>query len=1035
MKKSYFAKVILWISLFIICPFLLACQSENIVSDPMELRTSIPLQITHNVQDSLTQKITFVVDNPNDYAALSVYADDVLLIDNLNIPRSGEQTVNAVTRFEHMGNVSLRLEARGSNITINKVELDPIPNLYIPRFKDISALAGLEKASSIKYGGPTIADIDNDGDYDFIVNNHNAENSKLYWNNGDGTVTKHKKNLSRWFMHDVHGTAAGDYDNDGDLDIVVTQGGGNGTDPSKANFYNNNNGTLVLMTGDVGIDRGGRGRGAKWSDMDIDGDLDLILFNETSLAGDKPQHFFYENKGDGTFNYRSVAELEDELPSRMLLTDFNDDNIDDVVLYGHGPLTLWQGNGDFSFQNVTHRLPKNLANLEDVLAATDIDIDNDGDFDLYFAKGNEFGLGGTPSLDHDPITKELSIKPRGLAGTDMFDFTADGAVKFHKYYFLAQGIYRGQDYPMFLGAEKSRHVLASGEGMDISPSAASGWPEDISQNGIYFGHLGDGQWKAALVREGDVFWGFNFSLSGVSDVTPSFTPFNRNITDTLLRNDGDSFTDVSQSWNLPRGGNALGVTTGDFNNDSHQDLFVYRWGYIGNRISDYMLLNTGAGNFETVTIHGANDVGGPGNGDMGQAFDFDLDGNLELLNGSEGGEWYLYSQSEPLQGNHALVRVGYAPLSNVDAISAEVVLKTKNNEYRKRVGSAGAVFSQSLLNIVHFGLGAEEQIESIDVRWRNGEKTAFTNVPANALYDTNQVSPKSLNIDASLTDIRQGTSLPLTAKVTPVNAKQDVQWSSSEESILTVDDKGVIKAVGEAGQKATITLKTADGGVITSRDFSIIKWSPAPVISVEIKSTAAELIQGQTLRLGADFQPPYADEAVFEWMSSNPNIISVDQDGNVKALKAGRATILLAANDSPNLNDHIEITVPPKEPPFIRISNAETIANTTFKVGDTVTLNVEYHAGTGNEVIASDEGGVRFWLRHFKSEWIPEKDITLIDRSAVGTVSGQSSKTFSLQGMTPTKDLPPGHFYYLRASFATSDGSLHEQAIYPIKIR
>lgn len=64
---------------------------------------------------------------------------------------------------------------------------------------------------------------------------------------------------------------------------------------------------------------------------------------------------------------------------------------------------------------------------------------------------------------------------------------------------------------------------------------------------------------------------------------------------------------------------------------------MYRWGRIGQRISDLLLINTVDNKFESMTQHGANDVGGPGNGDMGQAFDFDLDGNIDVLSGSEGG--------------------------------------------------------------------------------------------------------------------------------------------------------------------------------------------------------------------------------------------------------------------------------------------------------------------------------------------------------------------------------------------------------------
>ena len=186
---------------------------------------------------------------------------------------------------------------------------------------------------------------------------------------------------------------------------------------------------------------------------------------------------------------------------------------------------------------------------------------------------------------------------------------------------------------------------------------------------------------------------------------------------------------------MPAGGNSLGVTVGDFNNDSYQDLFVYRWGQIASRISDTMLLNTGKKSFERTTMHGANDVGGPGNGDMGQAFDFDLDGDLDLLNGSEDGEWYLYENilKPNDNNNYVLVRVGYSPKDNIDAISAKVTITTASKTYQQSVGSAGAVFSQSLLNIVHFGLGEEDSIKRIDVKWRNGETVVLKAPTTNQL--------------------------------------------------------------------------------------------------------------------------------------------------------------------------------------------------------------------------------------------------------------------------------------------------------------
>ena len=999
--------------------------TESITVKPTE-----PVIVNYKVTGNLTKRLVLEIDNPGAYAGISIFVDDLLFIDDLNIPKNGTQTITSMVKFRDQGEVELRFQSFDQTITINSYYFEDIPELKLPIYKDISKQAGLDKVSSIKYGGPSIADIDNDGDYDFIVNNHNAESSKLYWNNGDGTVSKHDKNLSRWFKHDLHGTALGDYDNDGDLDLVLTQGGGNGKNPSTANFYLNDNNTLVRYTGDVHIDKGGRGRGARWLDMDLDGDLDLLLFNEASLKKEKPQHFFYENIGDGTFDYKSVAGIEDVEESRLLVTDFNNDHIDDIILYS--PLTLWKGNGDFTFTDVTSLLPENISSMTHVMAMTDIDIDNDGDLDFYLARGKlfEHGKGETPSLDFNPITKELAIKTRGYKGVDKFEFVAEDTLKLHKYYYLSQGAFLGKEYPIFMGKDKNPKTLAAGDELEFTAEIAKGWPNDISENGFYVGNVGNNNWKAALVRDGDIFWQYRFSLSGVADVTPSFIPQNRNHEDIILRNDDTKFSDVSKEWNAPLGGNALGVTTGDFNNDSHQDLFVYRWGRVGERVSDFMLLNTGNNSFETVTMHGANDVGGPGNGDMGQAFDFDSDGRIDLLNGSEGGEWYLYSNQTKELGNYVTVRVGYAPKSNIDPLSAEVIVKTKNNEYTKRVGSAGEVFSQSLMNIMHFGLGAEEHIKEIQIRWRNGETANFKNKVANAIYDTDQPDPESLNVESL--KIRKGTKVPLSISTIPKNANQEVIWSSSDDKKLLIDANGIVSAIGAPKESAIITAISKANGLSTKSFIEIEEWYPKPVASISIQAEKTSLYVGQRSKLITEVVPKYADNSELVWTSAT-DILTLDEEGYVNAMKPGKGIIKVATKDG-KVSSEISLFVKPYIKPYIKIVNKAQFQNKELIVGSDIEVQVEYHAGSEQRVINADEGGVRFWLRHFKSKWIPQKDIILTSKDALKTQSGKASMLLSLEGLTPTKDLPEGHFYQLYVTFTSSDGNRYSDEVLPLEL-
>ncbi len=106
----------------------------------------------------------------------------------------------------------------------------------------------------------------------------------------------------------------------------------------------------------------------------------------------------------------------------------------------------------------------------------------------------------------------------------------------------------------------------------------------------------------------------------------------------------------------------------------------------------------------------------------------------------------------------------------------------------KGLGRLVEAHSQSLLNTIHFGLGDETEIDSISVRWRNGETYIMKDLSAvNTLYDTDNVAPTSITVDPSSTDVREGTSLQLTAEVGSINANMEVVWASSNAAAVSVD--------------------------------------------------------------------------------------------------------------------------------------------------------------------------------------------------------------------------------------------------------
>ncbi|KMT67017.1 hypothetical protein XM47_01810 [Catenovulum maritimum] len=703
----------------------------------------------YSVTGSSIKRLIAEVSIDKPYANLSLLSGNKVIVDNANIPFKGKHKLSFLVDFETLGNKELTFIRRSADIKIHSVRFEDVADVELPKYANISKQANFETEVTYKYGGPSIGDIDADGDYDFVLNNHNHVPTQLVTNNGDGTVT-----VERLFEHslDFHGSAVGDYDNDGDLDIMVAQGGANGTNPTSYILLKNDNQKFTNASPEAGILTPARGRSPRWIDLDLDGDLDIALFNAKTPKYDGPRQLFYKNNGDGTFSQNQIAGIEHAKGERVVITDFNNDNIDDVVVFS--PITLWQGNGDFTFTDVTAQmLPKGLTDKVGYNAATDVDVNNDGLVDLYFAGSRTHYQLSRKSIDFNPETKRLDIRDDGEKGTTLVSFDANGSVKLSDMNLTYRQYNDG--FAIFLGKNKARKIVkAKGfqptqlpkemktapSEIEFSAADAQGWPEERKVNGLYIGHLGNGKWQAEWVRDRNIYWTVTFSLTGLSDVSYDWKANNRNVQDVLLVNQGDKFVNATKKWNLPLGGNNWGVARGDVNNDGWQDLFVYRYGHLSERIADLMLLNTGKGKFDILTSHGAIEPTDVGHGDMGQLFDFDLDGQLDLLSGSEEeGRWYLFDNQTDGDNNYLLIDVNYSPKDNVDPVSALVIIETASGKkYQQRIGSAGEVHAQSLLDIVHFGLGKEDKIKSATIRWRNGETQTLKNLTANRLYKTSK---------------------------------------------------------------------------------------------------------------------------------------------------------------------------------------------------------------------------------------------------------------------------------------------------------
>ena len=123
-------------------------------------------------------------------------------------------------------------------------------------------------------GAAAWGDYDNDGDLDLYVPNW-YKASKLYRNKGDGTFTDVTTTAGVGGTGDAQGSSWGDYDDDGDLDLHVAN-------KNTANLLYRNNGddTFTDVATTVGIDDTGNAFSSSLYDFDNDGDLDLYVTND-----------------------------------------------------------------------------------------------------------------------------------------------------------------------------------------------------------------------------------------------------------------------------------------------------------------------------------------------------------------------------------------------------------------------------------------------------------------------------------------------------------------------------------------------------------------------------------------------------------------------------------------------------------------------------------------------------------------------------------------------------------------------------------
>jgi enediyne biosynthesis protein E4 len=493
------------------------------------------------------------------------------------------------------------------------------------------------------------------------------------------------------------------------------------------------------------------GSGVALFDYDNDGRLDLFLVNGAEIndpsssaaipAKTAPKYWnrLYHQNSDGTFeDVTEKAGLQGAgYGMGVAVGDYDNDGFEDLFVTGYGGNHLYHNNGNGTFTDVTAKA--GVAGNGWSTSAAWVDLDGDGLLDLVvlrylqwdftdvwcgerkegyrsFCHPDEFRP-ITPLVYHNDgnghfseITKQAGLaKPGNALGIAIADFNGDGHIDI----FIAN-----DSTPEFLYQNKGDGTfeevgLFAGVGVDADGHAYAGMGVDFA----------------------------DYDNDGWADLVVSDLAYQKYA---LYRNNGDgTFTYTTDSAGLGTMTflhSGWGLRLLDYDNDGRKDLLVgqahvmdtIELTYPQLHYREPMLLarNTGRG-FVDVS------------GESGPVFhepwvsrgmaigDIDNDGRLDAVVTENGGPAHIL-HNETDSHNHWLTLNLVGHESNRDAIGADVRVVTPQGQQQATVTTCGSYLSSGDKR-VHFGLGVQQAVKEIDIRWPSGIRQILHDVKADQI--------------------------------------------------------------------------------------------------------------------------------------------------------------------------------------------------------------------------------------------------------------------------------------------------------------
>ena len=447
------------------------------------------------------------------------------------------------------------------------------------------------------------------------------------------------------------------------------------------------------MSEEAGINNTGRNYGVAFGDFDNDGREDIYISRHYE------PNLLYRSLGNGQFVdvAASAGVASEENTTVSGWGDINNDGYLDLYLGNRTtPNILYLNNGDGTFQDISESAGVNSGYL--TRAVLFGDVNRDGFVDLYVANMNapNFLYHNNGDNTFTDITVEANAEDFGVAmGSLFFDYDNDGDLDLYLTHdanqpnilYMNNGDGTFTDTSPFSGA----NIAAQGMGVDIGDVNNDGYL-DLYITNLYSNELliNDGDGTFSLITEtagvGDLGMGWgtvwlDYNNDGLQDIYMSndsyFTPY-PNI---LYKNKGDlSFEIVSEGTPLESMYGGYGVAVADVDDDGLVDLFQ---------------ANSGTN-----------------------------DGNQLFINdNSNDNNWIKFR----LKGTE----------SNSFAIGAKITALAGDMIHTDEVCAGSSYASQNSFNI-HFGLGSQEILDEVHIRWPNGLEETYYDLAVNQMYNVTE---------------------------------------------------------------------------------------------------------------------------------------------------------------------------------------------------------------------------------------------------------------------------------------------------------